>query len=121
MTLQYEALINLNANSTRAEPAYKLKTFYGCLQHLFAVHLPQEPQLGIKHPTTVLLAGITECKVNAGHETLNIQYYFRESKTESIVDLNCVQCLVGCVQYAENRWAIINHSGSLSHALWVSD
>jgi len=119
LSLQYKALINLNANSTHTAPAYKLMTFYGHLWHLFAVHLPQELEIGLEHPTTVLLAGITECKIDAGHETLDIHYYFKESKTESIINLSCVQCLIGHMQYAENRWAIIDRSGSLSHALWV--
>ena len=103
----------------RAEPAYKLKTFYGRLQHLFVVDLPQEPQVGLERPTTVILAGITPCKINAAHEMLDIHYYIRESSTESIVDVTCVQCLVGWVQYAENHWAIINRSGSLSRVVWV--
>ena len=105
----------------RAEPAYKLKTFYGRLQHLFVVDLPQEPQAGLERPTTVVLAGITTCKINAIHEALDIHYYIKESSTESIIDVTCVQCLVGQVQYAANRWAIIDRSGSLSRAVWVPD
>jgi hypothetical protein len=103
----------------RADPKYKLMTFYGRLQHLFAIHLPREPQVGLEHPATVLLAGITACKIESDHAMLDIHFYVQESKTVSIVDLNCVQCLVGRVQYAENRWAIIDRSGSLSRALWV--
>jgi len=105
----------------RAEPAYKLKMFYGHRQHLFVVDLPQELQVGLECPITVILAGIMPCKINAAHKTLDIHYYIKESSTESIVDMTCVQCLVGQVQYVENRWAIIDCSGSLSHAVWVTD
>ena len=73
-----------------AEPAYKLKTFYGHLQHLFVVDLPQELQVGLERPTTVILAGITPCKINMAHETLDIYYYIKESSTESIIDVTCV-------------------------------
>jgi hypothetical protein len=96
-------------------------TFYGRLQHLFAVHLPKELQVGLEHPTTILLAGITPCNIDSVHETLDIHYYTKESSTERIVDLTCIQCLVGRVQYAENRWAIIDRSGPLSRALWTPD
>ena len=73
-----------------ADPAYKLKTFYGCLQHLFVVNLPQEPQAGLECPTTVILASITICKINVIHKVLDIHYYIKESSMESIIDVTCV-------------------------------
>ena len=56
ITSQYEALVNSKARSKQADLEYKLTTFYGHLQHLFAVYLLQYPQIGLEHPTTVLLA-----------------------------------------------------------------
>ena len=54
---------------------YKLITFYGHLQHLFVVHLQQEPQVGLEHPIIMLLTGIMVCKVDTDHPMLDIHFY----------------------------------------------
>jgi hypothetical protein len=113
---QYQTYVDKHARKARREPEFELKTFYGRLQHLFAVQLPIYPGVGVNTAQTVLLAGITTCNVDVEHPVLDIHFYKTEG-VEEIYGLECVQCLIGRVPYSEQRWAIIDRSGALSRAV----
>ncbi|KAI0043591.1 hypothetical protein FA95DRAFT_1546235 [Auriscalpium vulgare] len=120
--VRYEALVDKHANRRHAAPAFEMKTFYGRVQHIFAVHVPQSEALGVLEPEIVFLAGITRCQVTSTHGDLDIHYYTQESKTEEFFDIQCIQCLVGRVRDGSTtQWAVIDRSGSLSRALYVPD
>ncbi|KAI0046026.1 hypothetical protein FA95DRAFT_1583188 [Auriscalpium vulgare] len=120
--VRYEVLVDQNARRRKVAPVFEMTTFYGRVQHIFAIRMPRCVELGIAAPETIFLAGITQCQVEATHSALDIQYYKQESKTEEIVDIQCIQCLVGRVRDVGNpRWAIIDRSGSLSRALYEPD
>jgi hypothetical protein len=87
-----------------------METDFGQLQHIFVVHIPPVASLQLPKPTIVFLAAINTCKVKA-FSSLNVQYYSRLGPLE-VVDLDCVQCIVGTVR-AGQRWAIIDRSGTV--------
>ena len=92
---------------------------YGRLQYIFAFELPAiENVTGIPEPKTMFLAGITQCKITRKHRQLDINYYETESKSVDILDIACVQCLVGRVKSEGSTWAIIDRSGALARAVW---
>src|ERR1700737_4961913 len=59
---QYEMLVDIHARYKRRKPKFELKTLYGRLQHLFAIHFQAAcGDLGLDCPTTVILAAIRTC------------------------------------------------------------
>ena len=53
----------------------------------------------------------------------NVCYYEKTSFVQ-VVDMACVQCLVGRFEIVKNRkrmWAIIDRSGGLAQAVWARD
>ncbi|THH12489.1 hypothetical protein EW146_g7643 [Bondarzewia mesenterica] len=107
--VRYEVLVDKHANKPRLAPLFEPKTFYGRLQHIFVVRLPTTADVGITRPETIVLAAITPCKIEGHHDVLDIHYYSTESTTLSVVDLQCVQCVVGRIRDAQ-RWAIIDRN-----------
>lgn len=51
---------------------------------------------------------------------LDINYYRQASGQIQVIDLACVQCVVGRV-LSRGRWAIIDRSGSMARAIFVDD
>lgn len=103
----------------RRKPEYHLQTFYGQLQRIFVVDIPISEILHTTHPTTVILAEISPCKIESTHPRLDIHYYSKCS-TSSVLDITCVQCLVGRVPDGK-QWAVIDRSGALARAVVVGD
>jgi hypothetical protein len=99
-------------------PNFELKTFFGQLQHIFTVRLPHCRDLGLVTDTTVILAVIRNCKIEAVND-LDMHYY-RDMGRLDVVDVTCLQCLVGRVK-DNNRWAIIDRSGNLVRAVAERD
>jgi hypothetical protein len=67
--------------------------------------------LGLLQPATIFLAAIKTCDVEA-FNSLNMQYYSKLGPLE-VVDMMCVQCVVGRVR-ADKRWAVIDRNGGLT-------
>jgi hypothetical protein len=116
---QYETLVDKYARQKRRQPEYELKTFYGHLQHLFVIRLPLAPHLNIHAPVVHILAGIETCEVQRSTD-LDIHYFNKLSGSLDVVDITCVQCLVGRIPVASG-WAIIDRSGDLARALYAVD
>jgi hypothetical protein len=70
---------------------------------------------------TVILAAIRTCDIDddAGPAGLDIHYYSRTAALH-FVDVTNIQCLVGRVKDG-SRWAIIDRSGSLAHAVYMGE
>jgi hypothetical protein len=58
-------LVDVYANKPQLTPEFVLKTFFGQLQHIFVVHIPVTPALGLEQPTTLFLVGIFTCHLEA--------------------------------------------------------
>lgn len=95
-----------------------MKVFYGQLQHIIVVHLPAAQALHLDAPLTVLLADILTCKTDeiTANRPMDMPVY-RQYGHATVVDLTCVQCLVGRVKLTTVNntaiWAILDRSGSL--------
>lgn len=118
--IQYEMLVDIHANNRHAEPDFELQKFYGQLQHIFVVHLPASRKFKLKSPSTLILAAIRTCTITSD-EPLDMHQFLRLGRLE-VVDMTCVQCVVGRVPNMENRgWTLIDRSGKLARAVFVTD
>jgi len=111
MPFKYESLVDRYAHQQHRLPDYEKKTDFGQLQHIFVVHISPSASLNLLKPVTIFLAAIKTCEVEA-FNSLNARYYSKLGPLE-VVDMACVQCVVGRVQVGR-RWAIIDRSGTLS-------
>ena len=101
----------------------QLHTFYGQLQHIVVVDLPKSHRLRIKKSETIFLAAIQTClEPTATSNGLDLHYYSKMGWIE-IVDMNCVQCVVGRVKDLNTTtgWVIIDRSGSLARAVFSEE
>ncbi len=110
-------LVDLNACRRRAAPVFKSQVFYGQLENVFVVQLPSNPRLGLPNATTLILAAIWCCDILATPiDGLGTPYYENMGRRE-VVDVTCVQCLVGHVK-VRNGWGIIDRSSELNRAVY---
>jgi hypothetical protein len=120
------------AHKKKAKPQLELRTFYGQLQHIFTVQFPNDNStlklLGMKQKSDLqsiyVLAGIRTCNTAIRNppelETLDIHLY-SDMTTLDVVDITTIQCLVGRVPDIQEKWAIIDRSGTLARAIADSD
>ena len=120
MVVQYETLVDKYAHQKRRQPEYEMKTFYGQLQHIFVVSLPSDAGLRIPEPTVHILASIKTCKVERSNAALDIHYYSKLGGLD-ILDITCIQCVVGRISCVNNSWAVIDRSGDLARAFYVPE
>lgn len=122
--------VDLYTNKKKAKPKYELQTFYGQLQHLFLIRLPNpdspatRKSLGVKDDEVLqsvyVLAGCRRCTIKEGTsaelERLDMHLYSNHGPLD-VVDVMAVQSLVGRVPDIVEKWAIIDRSGSLARAV----
>jgi len=116
--LKYDMLVDIYANRRMLTPKYKVQSFFGRLENLFVIHFSATAQLALETGSTLILAGIRQCEVNATN-WLGYSFYSSMARFE-VVDMTCVQCLVGCVKNGK-RWAIIDHSDRLQQSHYAID
>jgi hypothetical protein len=112
-------LVDRNARYPKRPVMFELQTFFGQLQHIFVIRLKASPVVGLTEDTTLILAAIRACADAKLKAENNIYYYLREGHLE-VVDMECVQCLVGRVKDG-NSWAIIDCSESCARPIFVDD
>jgi len=120
MVVQYETLVDKYARQKKQQPEYKMKTFYGQLHHIFVVSLPSDASLCISEPNIHILASIKTCKVECSNAALDIHYYSKLGGLD-ILDIMCIQSIVGCISCANNSWAIIDQSRDLACAFYIPE
>jgi hypothetical protein len=101
-------LVDKNARYPKRPVILEPHIFFGQLQHIFVIGLKASPALGLTEETTLILAAIRACADAKLNVENNVYYYSREGQLD-IVDIECVQCLVGRVKDG-NSWAIIDRS-----------
>jgi len=89
------------------------QNFYGQLLRIFVLTLPTNDILRTNKETTLCLAAIRSVKPDS-QNMLGMQYYKQDGPIE-VVDLNCIQCVVGRIQ-DRGKWAIIDRSGAFAQA-----
>jgi len=111
--------IDKYAHQPRRRPAYELQTFYGQLQHIYAIRFTLECRdIGLENDTVIILAAIKTCTLDEPDSqlrNLDIRFYSAEGAVH-VIDITSVQCLVGRIR-DRNRWAIVDRSGSLARAV----
>lgn len=115
-------MVDKNAAFRNRPVILELQTFYGQLQHILVLCLAPSSVLRLSKPTTIVLALIRNCAINAGEthsNGLDFHYYTQQGRLEA-VDITCVQCVVGRIK-DRGEWAIIDRSGSLARAVYTGD
>jgi hypothetical protein len=98
---------------------FETKTYFGQLLNIFVVHLPANKELGLKEDKTLILALIDQCKAEQDHDYGNLDLYsYKDMGPEEVVDMTCVQCLIGRVS-SGGKWVIIDRSGELQRAYYI--
>ncbi|KAI6014252.1 hypothetical protein BKA83DRAFT_4465893 [Pisolithus microcarpus] len=111
----YEVLVDRFAWQWHKEPVFEKRTVFGQLRHIIILHLSDSVEVDGSAPT-IFLAAIQPCKVT-GFNDLDMHFFSDLQKSTDVVDMTCVQCVVGRVADSGGRlWAIIDHSGNLAHA-----
>jgi hypothetical protein len=101
-------------------------TFYGKLQHIIGIHFgsPQK-ELSLNQPTTIMLGAIKTCEGSKPDPKLfGLDFYFYQKEREAfrVVDIGCIECLVGRVRDVERKqWAIVDRTGSLVRDVCIQD
>lgn len=120
---QYEQLVDRNERHRNLPVDLQLRTFYGQLQHIIVVCLAKSRRLGIESTETIFLAAIQTCvQPMAASNGLDLHYYTKMGRVE-VVDMNCVQCVVGRVKDPDTNqgWVLIDRSGNLARAVFIED
>ncbi|KAI0669694.1 hypothetical protein C8Q78DRAFT_1193260 [Trametes maxima] len=122
--VRYEVYVDKNRHRRKQKEVFELQTFYGRLEYIIMLRFDSATALealGLDRPTTVLLAAIKPCAITHSHPRLDI-HYFTQHGALSLVDLACIQCVVGRVPSLENGgkgWGIVDRSGALARALAI--
>ncbi|KAG2144560.1 hypothetical protein DEU56DRAFT_732604 [Suillus clintonianus] len=120
--VRYETLVDKHAHQCNLPPTYEKQTFYGRLHHIFVVHIPFTLALKVDGPTTIFLTALSTCKLKptpSSLSSLDIHFYSNLNDALDIVDIVCLQCLVGRMPIDGGRqWAIIDRSGNLARAVF---
>lgn len=112
-------LVDKNARYPKRPVILEPRIFFGQLQHIFLISLTPSPTLGLGEKTTLILAAIRTCADLRMKAENNIYYYSREGYLE-VVDMECVQRLVGRVKDG-NEWAIIDRSEGSARPSFVNE
>jgi hypothetical protein len=95
--------------------------------HFNVVCLAKSRHLGIKSTAseTIFLAVIQTCvQPMAALNGLGLHYYTKMARGRvEVVDMNCVQCVVGWVEDPDTNqgWVLIDRSGNLARAVFIED
>lgn len=109
-------LVDKNARFRNRPETLEQQTFFGQLQHIVLVRLEAPDALRLDSSENIILAAIRNCNDPRKRGNLDIHYYSQEGRLE-VVDMTCVQCLVGRFRTLDNtKWAIIDRSGDLARA-----
>ncbi|KAF9473565.1 hypothetical protein BDN70DRAFT_817039 [Pholiota conissans] len=130
--VRYQMLVDINERHRRQETTLELQTFYGQLQHIIVLKF-QDPlarcALGFAasdlDTDVIILAAIRECTLGPSNPSLHglDVHFYSTMGARRVVDLTCVQCVVGRVPVMDDEWdwAIIDRSGSLVRAVQAMD
>ncbi|PSS02212.1 hypothetical protein PHLCEN_2v4068 [Hermanssonia centrifuga] len=117
----YDILVDQNATCRNAPSQFEVESFYAQLINIFVVHLPLAQKLGNQNATDLLLAEVRTSKSTIRNE-LDMPCY-KDFAPNQVIDMNCVQGLVGRVQVMElNKiWTIIDRMRGLNKAIYANE
>jgi hypothetical protein len=100
------------------QPTFEVRPYFGQLENILVVRLPATSQLDLNTGSTLILAGIRQCEVDATN-SMGMPFYSKMGRFE-VVDITCVQCLVGRIRN-DKRWAIIDRTGGLQRSYYSAE
>jgi hypothetical protein len=109
--------VDKNARYSKKPVVLEPQVLFGQLQNIIVISLEPSPALKLMKKMTLILAAIRSCanpQVSAENGTY---HYLREGPIE-VVDMNCVQCLVGRIRDG-NGWAIVDRSAGCARPSFV--
>ena len=112
-------LVDKNAWHANRPVVLEPTIFFGQLQNIFVVGLKASPALKLNKQTNLILAAIRTCSDPQIKSENGMFYYSQEGHLE-VVDIGCVQCLVGRVKDG-NEWAIIDCSESSARPTFTAE
>ena len=89
-----------------------LETFFGELQRIIKIDLPETPHLNLKEPMTLFYAIVKQCNAKQSKEGF---WEYKELGGLEAVDIGLVQCVVGRI-FDRGKWVIVDRSGEHAHA-----
>jgi hypothetical protein len=95
------------------------QVLFGQLQNIFVISLGPSPALKLIKKTTLILAAIRSCADPQVRAESSTYHYLREGAME-VVDMNCVQCLVGRLKDG-NGWAIVDRNAGCTRPVFVDE
>ena len=108
-----------NARYSKRPIILEPHVFFGQLQNVFVVVLEASSALQLGQNTTLILAAIRSCADSKMKAENGFYYYSREGPLE-VIDLNCVQCLVGRIRDGSG-WAIVDRSDGSARPVFAED
>ena len=112
-------LVDKNARHANRPVVLEPMVFFSQLQNIFMVSLKVSPTLKLNKLTNLILSAIHTCS-NPQIKGENGMFYYSQEGHLEVVDIGCVQCLVGRVKDG-NEWAIIDHSESSARPTFVTN
>ena len=78
-------LVDIHANNRRMASRFEARPYFGQLENILVVHLPATPQLALDNESTLILAGIRQCEINATN-SMGMPFYSKMGRFE-VVDI----------------------------------
>lgn len=120
---QYEVLVDANARFHSRPELLIPKTCYGRLLRILGVTLSPSLITNSATPVTVMFGIIHTLNITREHRRVDVHFSPAGSRAfgaTEVADLACIQCVVGLVP-DRKEIAVIDRSGALARALFVSD
>ncbi len=113
MGLKYCLDVDKNSRFKNRPVEFFQETFFGQLLDIVVLNLPEDPRLNLHTPSTTLLAQIWPCKLLPRSSVEGFPVFASMVSGPEVVNLNTVQCVVGCVAH-DGMTYIIDRSGPLA-------
>jgi len=111
--------VDKNARYSKKPVVLEPQVLFGQLQNIFVIGLKPSPALKLVKKTTLIVAAIRSCAYPQVRNENGTYHYLREGPME-VVDMNCVQCLVGRIKDG-NGWAIVDRSARSARPVFVDE
>ncbi|KIY48833.1 hypothetical protein FISHEDRAFT_42529 [Fistulina hepatica ATCC 64428] len=111
-------VLDRNAEDQHADVDFFMEPRFGQLKHIFVVNLAPNALLQLPDHKTLILAGILPCKVS--RRNARGMPVYKQMGRYGVVDLECLQCLVGRV-HDRGEWTIIDRSESIQRTFALAD
>ena len=108
---KYEATSDIMAEVQNAPAEMEVQTYFGEIQKIFRIEVPQSPQLCLDQPETLFLAAVKDCDATFSEDGF---WEFKTAGKLVVIDIGTIQCVVGRI-YDRGKWVIVDRSGDLAH------